>query len=367
MTKVKLRVMLIVSGILFFLIYVFLGAKPLSPSLRLDPAWTVDITDFRDARDDTPQTPPHATPPVLIPYKLGQTMGYFTPDGKIDSLITFPFRSAISGAYHAAFLANAQNTEFYHTDGSLAGVIRASGFPYFDDDRIVLFHPGGAAFSLVNPDGVLAWTYEGYAPISAFESSKAGIAMGCVDGVIRVFAPDSNAAHEIIPGGSTYPVILGADISPDGKYVASVSGIGGQRFVLTKIEGGVNKVLFHRYISDETREQTLVQFNAAGTVVYYNSKNALCVFDSVRGFTEEIPFEGELLAIAEMPEDNFVFALTRVASSGGQATYTVWVLEDSSKQAGSFSFTADHAFIRTSPGALYVGKDTLITRINVSH
>jgi hypothetical protein len=294
-------------------------------------------------------------------------MGYFTSGGELASLVSFPYHASISRFYQAEFLPNANKTEFFHSTGVRAGIIDEIGFPYFEDDRAFMFHPGGASFSAVNVDGAIAWTYEGYAPITAFASSKEGAAAGGADGIIRVFAHNS-LPHEIVPGGSTYPVILGTAISPDGKMVACISGIERQRFVLTKIENGVNKVLFHKYLENETREQVFMRFNAKGSAVYYGVKGALCVFDIAHGRTKEIPINGELLAVAELENLNFAFALSK-----NNSTYTVWILENTSTLAGSFSFEANNAFISTgtandiahNAGALYVGKDTLISKIIV--
>jgi hypothetical protein len=349
----NLRFVFIFFALAFFFAYLFLGSKPIAPAISLEPEWALNVAAFREenARQDG----------ELIPYKLGQIMGYFTSGGSIASLVTFPNHAVISRFYQAEFLPNADKTDFFYNDGSLAGTIEKSGFPYFEEDRVFVFHPGGASFSAVNSDGSAAWTYEGYAPITAFSSSKGGAAAGGADGVIRVFAHNASP-HEIIPGGSTYPVILGAAISADGKTVASVSGIEKQRFVVTKIENGVNKVLFHRYLSADTRSQTLVQFNAKGSAVYYGVQGALCVFEFARSRTKEIPLDGELLSVVETKNQSLVFALSKKDSK-----YTVWILQDMSKLAGAFSFEAEHAFIAVGENedALYIGKNMFISKMNV--
>jgi hypothetical protein len=343
------------SGVIFFLLYVILGAKPIAPSLRLHPAWIIGIN-----------AEPAPLPPETegIPFKLGKNMGYFTVEGRILSRRTFPFAASISAQYQAAFSPDASRTAIYANTGAQTGVIKEAGFPFFEDDRIFLFRPGGTAFSRLSETGEVLWTYESYSPVTAFESSAGGIAAGYADGIIRVFSPEG-LVHEVIPGGSGYPVILGVDISPDGKLIASLSGIAGQRFTLTQIDGGVNKVIAHRYLEKETNEQALVRFNASGDCVYYNPWGALCVYDSKRGVTTEFPVDGAILDIQEMPGESLVFWLSKKVSDG-TARYTVWILEDSSHLVGSFSFEAEAAFIRTSPGALYVGKDTTISKITVS-
>ncbi|MDR1784967.1 MAG: hypothetical protein LBR23_00650 [Spirochaetaceae bacterium] len=347
----KRKAILIASGFLFFLLYVVFAARPLSEALHLEPAWTIDIAEA--------EVQP-AAGKELLPYKLGHTLGYFTPEGAIVSRVTFPFAASISSSYWAAFLPDASRTVFYTSDGREAGVIGGSGFPFFDEDRAFLFSPGGAAVSRISGTGQILWTNEGYAPITSFESTPNGAVAGYADGIIRLFSPEG-AVHEVEPGGSGFPVILGAALSPDARMVASVSGIQGQRFILTRVEGEVNKVVSHRYLERETNEQVLVKFNAGGTCVYYNPLGALCVYDCLRGTTTEIPVDGAVIDVQEVPGGPFAFGLSK---SG--ITYTVWILEKMSKVVGSFSFEADSAFIRTSPGALYVGKNSTIAKINVS-
>ncbi|GMO50122.1 MAG: hypothetical protein Pg6C_13460 [Treponemataceae bacterium] len=373
MRKVNQRTLFVFLSLVFVLVYIFLGAKRLSPPISLEPEWAVDVISSALKKDNAPGSGAH--PPVdtsrVMPYKLGQIMGYFTSGGAVDSLVTFPYRAAISRDHYAFFLSNARDTEFFTSGGKSAGIIKGSGFPYFDEDRIFLFHPGGAAFSFVNPDGLTAWTYEGYAPITAFSSSQSGIAAGYADGVIRVF-DFSGEAREIEPGGSGFPVILGMAISPDGSKTASISGISPQRFVLTRTDNGVNKVLHWRYLEKAARSQTLVRFSQTGMAVYYESGGLLCIYTIADNSTVEIPINGELLSIAELQKHGkgLVFALSksRVPQSSGEgdSVYTVWILENFSDLIGSFSFNARYAFITADESnAVYIGKDTTISKINV--
>ena len=52
-----------------------------------------------------------------------------------------------------ASYCEAKNTVFYNADGSKAGVIEASGFPYFEGDLVYVFLPGGCSFSKCTEDG----------------------------------------------------------------------------------------------------------------------------------------------------------------------------------------------------------------------
>jgi hypothetical protein len=358
MKKQKKIALAIVAGVVFALLYVIFAGKPLESEFQLDPQWTINIVENEDT--ETPKIIPDTS--RLLPFKLGQRMGYFTPEGDKYNTTAFSYKAVISPYYYAAFSQNAENTEFFSRTGELVGRIGGSGFPYFDDDRAYLFHPGGAAFSRCDSaNGLLLWTHEGYAPVLVFASSAGGSAAGFVDGSIIVHSPDGGKSTQIVPGGSAYPVVLGVDISGDGNRVASISGLQKQRFVLTEIGGNSNQVLYHEYFENDSNEQGFVQFSSKDNMVYFAQPGKLTVLDCATYTTTAIPMNGSVLSLIELPDTNLIFVLTKE-----NATYRVYMLENYNMPIGSFSFEADHAFIRVFENALYVGKDTSISKLAIS-
>jgi hypothetical protein len=358
MKKQKKIVLVIVAGVLFAVLYIIFAGKPLESEFQLDPQWAINIaeTDVTEAPQlilDTNR---------LLPFKLGQTMGYFSPEGDVYNKTDFLYEAVISSYYYAPFSQNAENTAFFSSTGEPIGRIDGSGFPYFDDDRIYLFHPGGAAFSKCdNANGLILWTHEGYAPVFAFASSAGGSAAGFADGSIIVHSPDGTRSTKIVPGGSAYPVVLGVDISNDGNRVASISGLQKQRFVLTEIGVNSNRVLYHEYFENDSNEQGFVQFSSKDNMVYFVQPGKLTVLDSVTYATTALPMKGNTLSLLEVPDTNLVFMLTKEKS-----TYHIYMLENYNIPVGSFSFEAEHAFIRIFDNALYIGKDTSISKLVIS-
>jgi hypothetical protein len=358
MKKQKRIALAIVSGVLFAVLYVVFAGKPLESEFQLDPQWTIIIAE----NENTEATQLILDTDRLLPFKLGQTMGYFSPEGEIFNKTDFLYNAVISPYYYAPFSQNAENTEFFALTGELVGRISGSGFPYFDDDRVYLFHPGGAAFSKCDSaNGSLLWTHEGYAPIFAFASSAGGSAAGFADGSIFVHLPDGTRSTKIVPGGSTYPVVLGVDISNDGNRVASISGLQKQRFVLTEIGGDSNRVLYHEYFETDSNEQGFVQFSSKDNMIYFAQPGKLTVLDSAAYTKTTLPMKGSALSLLELPDTNLVFVLTKEKS-----TYYIYMLENYNIPVGSFSFEAEHAFIRVFDNALYIGKDTSISKLAIS-
>lgn len=354
-----------IAGCIFLLIYIFVAAIPLGEELSLSPVWTITVTD-REALEENDTAETHG-----IPFKLGQNMGYFTEDGKISLLESFPFKAAISSTYRASFAADATNIPFhkYNPDSiasdttestSLTGTIDGSGFPFFVEDRIFLFTPGGFGLSQHNQDGSRRWTFESYTPIISFSSSVAGTAVGFTDGSIAVFMPDGTIKQMFEPGGSTHPIILGVAISNSGTQLACVSGIDRQRFVLCQEKNGLSRVVFHTYMEIDQREPVLVQFSGDESKVFYSRANGLGIVDCTTMENSLVSLSGKILSIHENPELNITCVLTKDRNE-----YSVYFIEGFDNLVGSFTFEANSAFITIENGSLYMGKNNTISRIDM--
>lgn len=350
-TKKIIRLFVLIT-IIFTILYLLFASKPLAKEYQYTPVWKISTSNpvVKQASDGTSN----------FHFHLGQTLGYFTPDGDITLYKTFPAKVSISDKYYAIYDSNAKNTPFYNPNGTLAGTITKSGYPYFKDDLIYVFLAGGASFTKCNSDGSEAWTYEGTLPITAFAAKKYYTAAGFADGTIKIFNNVTGTAEStFVPGGSDYPVILGIDISEDGQYVASISGHNKQRFVLSHREENQQKIIFHAFLDSDSPYQTAVHFCKDEKRVLYNYKNKLGIYDINTKKNTSVQLENKILSIQE--NDDFVFLLGKEKSK-----YTVSMIEQTNTLAGSFSFTADYAFIHSDNDNLYIGKDNSISSILIT-
>lgn len=352
----------VIAGCVFLLIYIFLAAKPLGEELSLSPIWTISVTDRQNALQEADSAE------SVLPFKLGQNMGYFTHSGKIAYLESYPFKASISSKYRAAYSPDAANIPIYAFDAGLsaeenaapAGIIQGSGFPFFVEDRIFLFMPGGFGISQHNPDGSQRWAFTNYVPVVSFSSSGAGTAVGFADGSIVVFSPNGEIRQVFEPGGSTYPVILGTALSESGTQLACVSGIDRQRFVLTQEKNGLSRVVFHTYLDADQREPVLVQFSKDEQKVFYSSSAGLGVVDCQSMNNKTIRLGGKILSIQELPHLNMTCVLSKDLDE-----YSVHFIEGFDNLVGSFSFEAETAFITTNEEYLFIGKNTEISCIKM--
>ncbi|MBP5568673.1 MAG: WD40 repeat domain-containing protein [Treponema sp.] len=350
-TKKSITIFAASAAVIFALLYIILGAIPLSKEYNYIPEWNLDLT--------TPVMESIPDEAQMIPFKLGQTVGYFTEEGGIALIKTFPQKASISESYFTTYNSDASQTDFFSCYGNKVGTIMDAGFPYLVNNRIYLMLPGGTSFSRCNQDGSIKWTNESVIPITAFSSNESFTIAGYADGDIRIVNNiDGSNVLTFNPGGSDYSVILGVDISPDGKYIASISGHNAQRFIITERAGDQSKILYHETLEHELNHRTLVKFSNDGSKIFYNYSGGFGIYDLGLKKDIKIPLTDRILNIEE--SNNLLFLLGKT-----DKTYTVYIIEKTNAFLGKFDFEADSAFIKTYNEFLYVGRDTNISKMSI--
>ena len=358
--KVKI-ILPIFLALTFF--YVIIASRPLSPEIQFVPVWTIDLESFTKGEVDSPTTEDFSN---SVSFKMNQNLGYFTPEGKILNYITFPYKATISNESYTLYGTASSEMEINSPAGTSIGKISVTGFPYFVSNRKFIFLPGGSSFSKLQQDGSVAWTYEGFSPITAFSSSSTGTVAGFASGKVLGFDNDGNITHNYEPGGSNYEVIFGAAISESSKYIATLSGQDGQRFVIAKktgeTYGGHTSIVFYKSLKEELNRQVLIKFSRDEKKVFYNDATGIGIVDCRNFKNSEIPIKGRVLSILESEDGKEVFVLSKEGS-----TYTVSTIESFDAFAGSFSFAAETACIAIKGNSLFVGRDGKISRMDIIH
>jgi WD40 repeat protein len=333
------------------IIYIILAVRPLNKEYSFTPVWKISTAN-----------------PVITTtssekqsyFHLGQTLGYFDDKGNISLYQTFPYKVSISNHFFATYSSETENIEFFKSTGEKAGVIEAKGFPYFVDDLVYVFLPGGCSFSKCSDTGKVLWTFEGTFPITAFAAKEKYTAVGLANGTIKVLNNENGATEiDFAPGGSDYPVILGLDISDDGQYIASISGHNHQRFVLSHREENQQKIIYHRFFEHDSPYRTVVHFSRDGNRIFYNFSNGLGIYNLEKKEERTLELKSKLLTIKET--DDLTVLLGKEKD-----TYTVSIIDNTDTIEGLFSFTADSAFVHAEGNNIYLGKDNSISKIAVT-
>lgn len=349
--------------IVLAILYVIITPRPLYPEIQFVPVWTVDLETYTKTKDEQPTPEDYEN---AVSFKLGQNLGYFTPDGKILSYITFPYKATISNNSYALYGTSSEEIAINSPASEQIGTIGVTGFPYFTEDRKFIFLPGGSSFAKLGESGEVEWKYEGFTPLTAFSSSKTGTVAGFSDGKLIAFDESGNIMQQYYPGGSNYEVILGAAISESSRYIATLSGQGGQRFVISKktdaAYGDHTSIVFYKSMGEELNRQVLIKFSRDEKKVFYNNATGIGIVNCRNFKNTELPIKGRILSILESGDGNEIFVLSKE-----NRRYTVSTIESFDALSGSFSFEADSACIAVKGDSLFVGRDGKISRMDIIH
>lgn len=342
----------ILIAVSFTILYLILASKPLTKEYQFTPEWKISALNPVVAKNSENSKPMH--------FMLGQSSGYFTEKGEITLYNSYPSKIAMSDSYYALYSAEAKDVAFYDSEGKKSGTLEPVGFPYFQDDQIFVFLPGGNSIAKCNSNGKTLWTIENTIPITAFSSNKDYCAIGYANGNIKVYENEfGKCTMDYFPGGSDLPVILGISISKNGEYIASISGHNRQRFVVAKKINNQPKIIYHSFLKDETNERTLVYFTSDDSNIFFNYGKYLGIYNLETKKEACIPVDNRLISVQE--SNSLVYLLGK-----NKHTYTIYIVEKTNTLEGKFSFNANMAFIKTSGDNFYIGKDNTISKVIVS-
>ncbi len=350
--KNKKITLAILFALIFTILYLLFASRPLGKEYHFEPEWENSILSPMELTDSEKS----------YFFKLSNKAGFFDDHGHITQIASIPngYKASISENFYSIYPLNAENTDFFDKNGTKCGTITEAGFPHFVKDKVFVFLPGGCGLSRCDNSGKVIWTYEGVMPITAFSCKKTSTAIGLADGTIKVFNTETGEATlEYNPGGSDNPVILGLDITEDGNYIASISGQNRQRFVLARKENTQVKIIHHNFITENYSAQCVIHFTSDEKSVFYNYKNGIGIFNLDSETSTHIKINSRIISVEE--SDNLVFFMGK-----NKNKYTVYLIEKSNSLGGSFSFTADSAFIRSDNENLYIGKNNSLSKINIS-
>lgn len=357
--NIKGNLKYIVAGsILFLLIYLFLAAVPIGPDFYFEPSWVRTLTD--SSLQDEEQSKPLSFPENAEPFVLGDSFGFFTPEGDILFNQKTPNRIAISKLGWATYTHDAHNTTLHFTNASPDYTISEQGYLYLDEDRIYLFHPGGNRVTSYDATGKTRWSREHTAPITAFNSSVAGTVIGYADGNLTAISPDGCDLFTFSPGGSDHQIILGVSISQDGDHIACISGINKQRFIVASRMSNQYRILYHTYLEGNLRKQAYVDFENSGRFAFFETANGLGVFDSKTMESRIIPLTGKVLSTGDCPGDDLFVVLTQTGNN-----YTLSAIERPDHLVASATFSGTNAFLVQRGSIVFLGIDDQLSRIDI--
>ena len=348
----------IVFGILIVLLYMFLAIKPLKKELCFEPEKTIVLSELADEQPFFKDAGEKKT----FCFRLAKYAGYLTEDAEPVFVSKYPYKVTLTDSMWAFYENDAESIAVKKIDGTDQTALNTTGFPFFQNERLFVFLPNGNALKEFYQSGREKWIYEGYAPITAYSSSKTESIIGYADGKIVCLDSYGKQKFSFYPKGSDREVVLGVDIDSDKKLAACVCGIDRQRFILSSYDNDQQKVVFHEYLNGNLRQPVPVKFGKIRNVVYFQCKSGLGIADCEKFKVIIIPMEETIRQIEEIETLGLTLVLAEKDNN-----WIVYLYENAEYVVGSLPFTAESAFVKAVDDGFFLGKDDTVSKIKITY
>ena len=307
-------------GIVLFMAYFFIAARPIPLETVLIPCWLNSIESGNPLSlgggavlADGKGAPSDDSPQQRIPFSLGNRFGYVSRDGLLSVNQIKKDNVSLSQERWAEYEAEPGRIVIYDSDGEATTVIEnPRGYPFFLDGRIFIIGNEQNAISEIDPSGAVSWTYEFAGPLTCVDSAAGLLLVGSLDGVAVLLDNRGRQVFSFEPGGSQYSVILGCAISHNGSRLALISGINGQRFLVLERFGPSSsdyKVVYHEFLGDGFRRPVYITFVEDDHWVVFERGGGLGFYEINSRRSGRVELNGEVYAVDHSGGKGMVFAL----------------------------------------------------------
>jgi hypothetical protein len=337
----------IVSIAFACIIYFFLCAVPLPKELVLEPRWSTNLP--------VPGAPSAtgsdlgATQP-LIPFTLGSSFGYFSPQGKVAFSAAMPFGLAISEAGYVAYDQIPTSLSLRSPLGIETAKTSEAGYPFYSGKRLFIMRPGQNSVAELGNDGRVLWQRDFPSLITAFSSSDDLAVFGLMDGSLVGLGKNGSELLSFAPGGSRIAGIYGCAVSPDGQMVAAISGLDKQRLIVLERRTSAYRVTYHRWLDSDFRRPVSMGFTEDGRYLAYERPDGFGIYSCEARSEARVATKALKRLGLSIPDRNMLIAL-----EGGGEDKTLLCASPKGKRIFSASFSAVDGFLAQQGDALFLG------------
>ena len=339
-------------GVLAFVIYVFIAARPITEETVLNPRWITSLESNFPVNLGHSSAAEGETP---LPFRLGDRYGYVGDDGKFIINQRAKGYISLSQKNWAEYEAQPSSIRVMNPlDGLVLDIEKPGGYPLFLDNRIFMVGSEQNSISAIGPNGEVLWTYDFAAPLTCIDASGGYLLAGTLNGVVELLNSDGKPVFTPFePGGSRLSVILGCAISTDASRLAIISGIDNQRFLLLEHAGDTYRVIYHEFLSAGFRRPVHISFVDNSGKVAFEREGGLGIYDIASRTSIDLPLDGEIEVLDNSGGNRFLFMIT----SKGPMQKCFIAIRYPGTIVINAPFKSETAFFTRRNNKLYLGGD----------
>ncbi len=161
-------------------------------------------------------------------------------------------------------------------EGGIKFSVEDSGYPFSVKDRLFIISRDRKSVSeIIN--GEKKWIKAFNYIITSIDANKTSVVLGFMNGYFTVLDSEGEIFFNYESGGSRVSIVYRVIISGDDKYVAVVSGLDPQRFILYEKRESEYKPLYAMNLKDEVRKSLKVFLTSDNRSVFVESSGGFYI------------------------------------------------------------------------------------------
>jgi hypothetical protein len=214
--------------------------------------------------------------------------------------------------------------------------------------------------SELGPSGQVSWSYQLPSIATAFDA-KAGLAVfGLMDGRLVGLDAAGKAVLDFAPGGSRIAGVYGVAVSPDGLFVAAITGADKQRLVVLEKRSAAYRVTYHRYLASDYRRPVYIAFTDDGSRLAYESPAGIGVYNRASRSETVVSIPATSRLGQTLLKGKLMVFLS---GSGGEKRLVCTALPD--RRVVDIRVKAGLAFAEARGDSIFLGTDDRIVRMDL--
>lgn len=213
-----------------------------------------------------------------IPFVFKDRAGYFSTDLKYSWSVGIKDGITLLSDGYINNTRGDNSIVFYDFDGNEKYSVKDEGFPFSISDRLfVLSRDRKSLCEIVNGDK--KWTKVFNYIITTISGNEGNIAIGFMNGSFAIVNSNGEIFYDYEPGGSRVSIIYSCALSDDSRYLAIISGLEPQRFIIYEKKESEYRPIYTMNLKDEVRKSLKVFIMPDNRSIFIESLSGFYIVD----------------------------------------------------------------------------------------
>ncbi len=328
--------------LVFVLFYIILFGSEITPEFSLNPEWVRSLENI--PIDSATRSS------VIVPFKIADHFGYFSPDGDISFSDKVLYNVAIDEDGFINYSSINNNLILRSSDGAISGTIAQPGYPLFLGSRRFILTPDVNSLIEIDLNGNELWRVSFSSLITDIAVNNSYVFVGSLNDGASLWGRRGEHLFRFGPESSRINSIYGVAVSEGGDNLLVVSGIDPQIVTILGKKSSQFKKLFSLKLNETIRHRIICSFSRDGKYAFIEGNEDLSIIDIRKKRIENIPVRGQLQAYDFKGENDLFY----IASVDDEEIYFA-----SYRLTGTrifhFSLPGEKLFFKRNRSAIYFG------------